>query len=31
VIEANDPKFNATATRELLATIGGKDIAELEQ
>jgi hypothetical protein len=31
VIEANDPKFNATATRELLATVGGKDIAELEQ
>ncbi|WP_438479456.1 DUF3341 domain-containing protein [Oleiharenicola lentus] len=31
VIEANDPKFNATATRELLANAGGKDIAELEQ
>jgi hypothetical protein len=30
VIEANDPKFNATATRDLLAKIGGKDIAELE-
>ncbi|MBP6864382.1 MAG: DUF3341 domain-containing protein [Candidatus Didemnitutus sp.] len=30
VIEANDPKFNATATRDLLASIGGKDIAELE-
>lgn len=31
VIEANDPKFNATATRDLLAKIGGKDIAELEE
>jgi len=31
VIEANDPKFNATATRELLAKIGGQDIAELEE
>jgi hypothetical protein len=31
VIEANDPKFNASATRELLAKIGGKDIAELEK
>lgn len=30
VIEANDPKFNAGATRELLAKAGGKDIAELE-
>lgn len=30
VIEANDPKFNATATRDLLVKIGGKDIAELE-
>ena len=30
VIETNDPKFNATATRELLAKAGGKDIAELE-
>ncbi|MBA4138403.1 MAG: DUF3341 domain-containing protein [Opitutus sp.] len=30
VIEANDPKFNATATREFLAKIGGKDIAEVE-
>ncbi len=31
VIEANDPKFNATATRDLLAKIGGKDIVELEE
>ncbi len=30
VIEANDPKYNATATRDLLAKIGGKDIVELE-
>ena len=30
VIEANDPKFNATATRDLLAAAGGKDIVELE-
>ena len=30
VIEANDPKFNATATRDLLVKAGGKDIAELE-
>jgi hypothetical protein len=30
VIEAADPKFNAPATREFLAKIGGKDIAELE-
>lgn len=30
VIETNDPKFNATETRALLARIGGKDIAELE-
>ncbi len=31
VIEANDPKFNAAATREFLAQIGGKDIAEVEE
>jgi hypothetical protein len=31
VIEANDPKYNASATRDLLAKIGGKDIAELEE
>ncbi len=31
VIEARDPKFNAAATREFLARIGGKDIAELEE
>lgn len=31
VIEANDPKFNAAATREFLAKIGGKDIAEVEE
>lgn len=30
VIEANDPKFNAAQTREFLAKIGGKDIAEVE-
>ncbi|MCM2274951.1 MAG: DUF3341 domain-containing protein [Candidatus Didemnitutus sp.] len=30
VIEAQDPKFNAAATREFLAKIGGKDIAEVE-
>ncbi|MBA3848763.1 MAG: DUF3341 domain-containing protein [Opitutus sp.] len=30
VIEAGDPKFNAAATREFLAKIGGKDIAEVE-
>ena len=30
VVEANDPKFNVTATRDLLAKIGGKDIVELE-
>jgi hypothetical protein len=30
VIETNDPKFNVTATRDLLAKAGGKDIAELE-
>ncbi|MDP1579274.1 MAG: DUF3341 domain-containing protein [Candidatus Didemnitutus sp.] len=30
VIEANDPKFSLTATREFLASIGGQDIAELE-
>lgn len=30
VIEANDPKFNVTATRDLLAKTGGKDIVELE-
>jgi hypothetical protein len=30
VIEAADPKFNAAATRDFLARIGGKDIAELE-
>ena len=30
VIEAADPKFNAAATREFLASIGGQDIAELE-
>ncbi len=30
VIESNDPKFNATATRDLLAAAGGKDIVELE-
>ena len=31
VIEANDPKFNPAATREFLAKIGGRDIAELEE
>lgn len=31
VIEAADPKFNAAATREFLASIGGQDIAELEE
>ncbi len=31
VIEAADPKFNAAATREFLAKIGGKDIAEVEE
>ncbi len=31
VIEAHDPKFNAAATRELLAKIGGKDIVEIEE
>jgi hypothetical protein len=31
VIECNDPKFNATATRELLAQAGGKDIVEIEE
>ena len=31
VIELNDPKFNATATRELLAHAGGKDIVEIEE
>ena len=31
VIEAHDPKFNATQTRALLAQAGGKDIAELEE
>jgi len=30
VIEAADPKFHATATREFLAALGGQDIAELE-
>src|SRR3954471_12375428 len=30
VIETNDPKFNAAATRDLLVAAGGKDIAELE-
>lgn len=30
VIEASDPKFNAAATRDLLAKAGGKDIVELE-
>ena len=30
VIEASDPKYNATATRDLLAKAGGKDIVELE-
>jgi hypothetical protein len=31
VIECNDPKFNATATRDLLAQAGGKDIVEIEE
>jgi len=31
VIESKDPKFNLAATREFLANIGGKDIAELEE
>jgi len=31
VIEANDPKFNSAQTRDFLAKIGGKDIAELEE
>ena len=31
VIEAHDPKFNATQTRALLAQAGGKDIAELDE
>jgi hypothetical protein len=31
VIEANDPKFNPAQTRALLAQIGGKDIAEIEE
>jgi hypothetical protein len=31
VIEANDPKFNAAATRELLVKAGGKDIVEIEE
>lgn len=31
VIESSDPKFNATATRELLAKLGGKDIVEIEE
>lgn len=31
VIEAGDPKFNGPATREFLAKIGGRDIAELEE
>ena len=30
VIESSDPKFSASATRDLLAKIGGKDIVELE-
>ena len=30
VIEARDPKFDATATQALLASAGGKDIAALE-
>ena len=30
VIEANDPKFNATETRSLLERAGGKDIVEIE-
>ncbi|MFI5335230.1 MAG: DUF3341 domain-containing protein [Opitutales bacterium] len=31
VIEAADPKFNVAATRAFLASIGGQDIAELEE
>jgi hypothetical protein len=31
VIEANDPKFNSAATRELLVKAGGKDIVEIEE
>ena len=31
VIEANDPKYNAAATRAFLEQIGGVDIAELEE
>ena len=31
VIEANDPKYNAAATRAFLEQIGGTDIAELEE
>ena len=31
VIEANDPKYNAAATRAFLEQIGGADIAELEE
>lgn len=30
VIEAADPKFDAAATREFLAALGGQDIADLE-
>jgi hypothetical protein len=31
VIEANDPKYNAAATRAFLEQIGGTDIAELDE
>ena len=31
VIEANDPKYNAAATRAFLEKLGGTDIAELEE
>lgn len=31
VIEAQDPKFNAAATRALLEQAGGKDIVEIEE
>ena len=31
VIEANDPKFNASETREFLVKAGGKDIVEIEE
>lgn len=31
VIESNDPKYHPDRTREFLASIGGKDIAELEE